>query len=186
MAATRSIRWGAFGERRQRCWFALRDVPFTVGKFGVEAFDGQLIAIEREFHHVSADPSKLGAHLAQFIARDKVHVVCHDRFTVFHQGDDTCLRADGEAELSPSPRTAAQWYRVRTSSSTSAISSIRAHYSDDILFEDLGPAEGPSFIPVSFRARHQGQQRIRGTATDFQLVCQDSEGRMVHCRPGGR
>src|SRR5438445_3061932 len=44
---------------------------FAVDKFGVEAFDDRLIAID-EFHHVSANPdNKLGVHLGQFIARDK-------------------------------------------------------------------------------------------------------------------
>jgi len=48
---------------------------FAVDKFGVEAFDGRLIAVD-EFHHVSADPeSKLGQHLGAFIARDKAHIV---------------------------------------------------------------------------------------------------------------
>jgi superfamily II DNA or RNA helicase len=44
-------------------------------KFGIEAFDDCLIAVD-EFHHVSANPeNKLGAQLAELIARDKVHVV---------------------------------------------------------------------------------------------------------------
>ena len=48
---------------------------FAVDKFGVEAFDDRLIAVD-EFHHVSANPdNKLGAHLAAFISRDKVHIV---------------------------------------------------------------------------------------------------------------
>jgi superfamily II DNA or RNA helicase len=48
---------------------------FAVDKFGVEAFDNRLIAVD-EFHHVSANPdNKLGTHLAEFIARDKVHIV---------------------------------------------------------------------------------------------------------------
>lgn len=48
---------------------------FAVDKFGVELFDNCLIAVD-EFHHVSASPdSKLGMHLGQFIARDKVHIV---------------------------------------------------------------------------------------------------------------
>lgn len=47
----------------------------AVEKFGVEAFDDRLIAVD-EFHHVSANPeNKLGAHLAELIARDKVHIV---------------------------------------------------------------------------------------------------------------
>lgn len=48
---------------------------FAVDKFGIEAFDDRLIAVD-EFHHVSAAPdNKLGAHLGQFIARDRVHLV---------------------------------------------------------------------------------------------------------------
>jgi superfamily II DNA or RNA helicase len=48
---------------------------FAVDKFGVEAFDDRLIAVD-EFHHVSADvDSKLGQHLGRLIAREKVHIV---------------------------------------------------------------------------------------------------------------
>jgi superfamily II DNA or RNA helicase len=48
---------------------------FAVDKYGVEVFDDRLIAVD-EFHHVSANPdNKLGTHLSEFIARDKVHIV---------------------------------------------------------------------------------------------------------------
>ncbi len=48
---------------------------FAIDKFGVEAFDDRLIAID-EFHHVSANPdNKLGLHLAQFMARDRAHII---------------------------------------------------------------------------------------------------------------
>jgi superfamily II DNA or RNA helicase len=48
---------------------------FAVDQLGVEAFDGRLIAVD-EFHHVSANPdNRLGAHLVNFITRDKVHIV---------------------------------------------------------------------------------------------------------------
>ena len=48
---------------------------FAVDRFGVEKFDDRLIAVD-EFHHVSANPdNKLGTHLGQFIARDRVHIV---------------------------------------------------------------------------------------------------------------
>ncbi|KQY26208.1 DEAD/DEAH box helicase [Rhizobium sp. Root482] len=47
----------------------------AVEKFGIERFDNCLIAID-EFHHVSANPdNRLGAQLAELLARDKVHVV---------------------------------------------------------------------------------------------------------------
>lgn len=48
---------------------------FAVEKFGIEAFDDRLIAVD-EFHHVSAsEDSILGTQLNEFIARDRVHVV---------------------------------------------------------------------------------------------------------------
>ncbi len=48
---------------------------FAVDELGVAAFDDRLIAVD-EFHHVSANPdNRLGGQLAQFIARDKVHLV---------------------------------------------------------------------------------------------------------------
>lgn len=65
---------------------------FAVDKFGVEAFDDRLIAVD-EFHHVSANPdNKLGTHLGQFIARDKVHIVAMT---------GSYFRGDAEAVLAP-------------------------------------------------------------------------------------
>ena len=65
---------------------------FAVDRFGVEAFDDRLIAVD-EFHHVSANPdNKLGAHLGEFIVRDKVHVVA---MTGLY------FRGDAEAVLAP-------------------------------------------------------------------------------------
>jgi hypothetical protein len=64
----------------------------AVEKFGVDAFDDCLIAID-EFHHVSASPdNKLGAQLAELIARDKVHVVAMT---------GSYFRGDAEAVLLP-------------------------------------------------------------------------------------
>ena len=65
---------------------------FAVDKFGVEAFDDRLIAVD-EFHHVSAHPdNKLGLHLGQFIARDRVHIVAMT---------GSYFRGDAEAVLAP-------------------------------------------------------------------------------------
>ncbi len=65
---------------------------FAVDKFGVEAFDERLIAVD-EFHHVSASPgNKLGLHLGQFIARDRVHVVAMT---------GSYFRGDAEEVLAP-------------------------------------------------------------------------------------
>ena len=65
---------------------------FAVDKFGVEAFDDRLIAVD-EFHHVSANPdNKLGIHLGDFITRDRVHIVAMT---------GSYFRGDAEAVLSP-------------------------------------------------------------------------------------
>src|SRR6202171_6453747 len=65
---------------------------FAVDKFGVEAFDDRLIAVD-EFHHVSANPdNKLGLHLGQFITRNRVHIVAMT---------GSYFRGDAEAVLSP-------------------------------------------------------------------------------------
>ena len=65
---------------------------FAVDRFGVEIFDDCLIAVD-EFHHVSANPdNKLGTHLGQFIARDKVHIIAMT---------GSYFRGDAEAVLSP-------------------------------------------------------------------------------------
>jgi len=65
---------------------------FAVDKFGIEVFDDRLIAID-EFHHVSANPdNKLGAHLGQLIARNKVHVVAMT---------GSYFRGDAEAVMAP-------------------------------------------------------------------------------------
>ena len=48
---------------------------FAIDRFGVEAFDNRLIAVD-EFHHASANPdNKLGAHVGQLMVRDKAHIV---------------------------------------------------------------------------------------------------------------
>ena len=65
---------------------------FAVDRFGVEVFDNCLIAVD-EFHHVSANQdNKLGSHLGQFMARDKVHIVAMT---------GSYFRGDAEAVLSP-------------------------------------------------------------------------------------
>lgn len=65
---------------------------FAVDRFGVEAFDNRLIAVD-EFHHVSANPdNKLGTHLGQFLSRDKMHIVAMT---------GSYFRGDAEAVLAP-------------------------------------------------------------------------------------
>ena len=65
---------------------------FAVDRFGIEVFDDRLIAVD-EFHHVSVHPdNKLGMHLGQFIAHDKVHIVAMT---------GSYFRGDAEAVLAP-------------------------------------------------------------------------------------
>lgn len=48
---------------------------FAMERFGADAFDNRLIAID-EFHHVSANPdNRLGDHVGQLLARDRTHIV---------------------------------------------------------------------------------------------------------------
>jgi superfamily II DNA or RNA helicase len=68
---------------------------FAVERFGVEAFDERLIAVD-EFHHVSANPdNRLGDHVRQFMTRDKAHIVAMtgsyfrgDAVAVLHPEDE--------------------------------------------------------------------------------------------------
>jgi superfamily II DNA or RNA helicase len=65
---------------------------FAVEKFGIEAFDNRLIAVD-EFHHASANPdNRLGQYLGQLIARDRVHIVAMT---------GSYFRGDAEAVLTP-------------------------------------------------------------------------------------
>ncbi len=65
---------------------------FAVDRFGIEAFDDRLIAVD-EFHHVSANPdNKLGDHIRQLMIRDKTHIVAMT---------GSYFRGDAEAVLHP-------------------------------------------------------------------------------------
>lgn len=65
---------------------------FAVDRIGIEAFDNRLIAVD-EFHHVSTNAgNKLGSHLGELIARNKVHIVAMT---------GSYFRGDAEAVLSP-------------------------------------------------------------------------------------
>lgn len=64
----------------------------AVEEFGIEAFDNCMIAVD-EFHHVSSNPdNRLGNHLKEFIARDKVHIVAMT---------GSYFRGDAEAVMMP-------------------------------------------------------------------------------------
>ncbi len=65
---------------------------FAVERFGIEAFDNRLIAID-EFHHVAAnEDNKLGTLLTQIMERNKSHIVAMT---------GSYFRGDSEPVLSP-------------------------------------------------------------------------------------
>ena len=69
---------------------------FAVERFGTEAFDGRVIAID-EFHHVSANPdNRLGQCLGELIARDRTHIVAMT---------GSYFRGDAEPVLMPQDET---------------------------------------------------------------------------------
>ena len=69
---------------------------FAMEKFGAEAFDDRLIAVD-EFHHVSSsDDSRLGDHVRQIILRGSAHLVAMtgsyfrgDAAAVLHPDDES-------------------------------------------------------------------------------------------------
>lgn len=65
---------------------------FAIERFGIEAFDDRMIAID-EFHHVSANPeNRLGSQLKELLERGKVHIVAMT---------GSYFRGDSEAVLMP-------------------------------------------------------------------------------------
>jgi superfamily II DNA or RNA helicase len=73
---------------------------FAVDRFGVEAFDARLIAVD-EFHHVSSNPeNKLGLHLGDFMTRGKVHIVAMTG-SYFRGDADPVLSPQDEEKFEP-------------------------------------------------------------------------------------
>ena len=65
---------------------------FAVERFGIDAFDERLIAVD-EFHHVSANPdNRLGEHVRKLMSRDKAHLLAMT---------GSYFRGDAEAVLHP-------------------------------------------------------------------------------------
>jgi superfamily II DNA or RNA helicase len=170
---------------------------FAVDRFGVEAFDGRLIAID-EFHHVSANPdNKLGTHLAQFIARDRVHIVAMTG-SYFRGDADAVLAPQDEAKFDTVTYTYYEqlngyeylkqldigyFFYTRTYPET---------YADDIL-KVLDPTEKTIIHIPSVNSRESTKDKIREVehifhelgewegsdpATGFQLV-KTSDGRIL-------
>jgi hypothetical protein len=166
---------------------------FAVDKYGIEVFDDRLIAVD-EFHHVSANPdNKLGLHLGQFIARDRVHIVAMT---------GSYFRGDAVAVLAPQDEAKFETVTYTYYEQLNGYTFLKqldigyffysGSYADDIL-KVLDPAEKTIVHIPSVNSRESTKDKIRevehiieelGTwqgvdpATGFQLV-KTSEGRLL-------
>ena len=166
---------------------------FAVEKFGVAAFDDRLVAVD-EFHHVSANPeNRLGLHLTEFIARDRVHLVAMT---------GSYFRGDAEAVLSPADEAKFETVTYTYYEQLNGYEHLKkldigyffysGSYSDDIL-KVLDPAEKTIIHIPSVNSRESTKDKIRevehiieelgdwqGTdpTTGFQLV-KTPDGRLL-------
>ena len=166
----------------------------------MDAFDDCLIAVD-EFHHVSANPdNKLGAQLAELIARDKVHVVAMTG-SYFGGDAEAVLLPHDEAKFDTVTYT---YYEQLNGYKYLKVLDIGYYfytgpYSDDIL-KVLDPHEKTIIhIPnvnsrESTKQKHKEVEHIleelgdwQGTdpATGFQLV-KKSDGRVLRIARFGR
>lgn len=158
---------------------------FAVDRFGVEAFDDRLIAVD-EFHHVSANPdNKLGLHLGQFIVRDRIHVLAMT---------GSYFRGDAEAVLAPQDESKFDTVTYTYYEQLNGYEYLKqldigyffysGSYADDIL-NVLDPAEKTIIHIPSVNSRESTKDKIREVehiieelgewqgadpATGFQLV----------------
>lgn len=134
---------------------------FAVDRFGVEAFDDRLIAVD-EFHHVSANPdNKLGLHLGAFIARDRVHVVAMT---------GSYFRGDAEAVLAPQDEAKFESVTYTYYEQLNGYEYLKqldigyffysGSYADDIL-KVLDPAEKTIVHIPSVNSRESTKQKIK-------------------------
>ena len=166
---------------------------FAVERFGVEAFDNRLIAVD-EFHHVSANPDNvLGKQLGEFIARDKVHIVAMT---------GSYFRGDAEAVLAPQDEANFDTVTYTYYEQLNGYEYLKSldigyffysgAYSDDILAV-LDPAEKTIIHIPNVNSRESTGQKIKEVehiieelgewqgidpATGFQLV-KTPEGRVL-------
>ncbi|HVJ34815.1 MAG TPA: DEAD/DEAH box helicase [Terriglobia bacterium] len=166
---------------------------FAVDKFGVEAFDDRLIAVD-EFHHVSANPdNKLGLHLGAFVARDKAHIVAMT---------GSYFRGDAEAVLAPQDEAKFDMVTYTYYEQLNGYQYLKqldigyffysGSYADDILAV-LNPAEKTIIHIPSVNSRESTKDKIREVehiiealgdwqgvddVTGFQLV-KTAEGRVL-------
>jgi len=158
---------------------------FAVDQYDVAAFDDRLIAVD-EFHHVSANPdNRLGQHLGEFIARDKVHIVAMTG-SYFRGDAEPVLMPHDEAKFDTVTYTYYEQLNGYKYLKTLDIGYFfySGSYSDDIL-EVLDPDQKTIIHIPSVQSRESTKDKIKevehiieelgewqGTdpATGFQLV----------------
>jgi superfamily II DNA or RNA helicase len=166
---------------------------FAVDRFGIDAFDDRLIAVD-EFHHVSvAEDNILGRHLTELITRGKVHIVAMT---------GSYFRGDAEAVLSPTDETKFETVTYTYYEQLNGYQYLKrldigyffysGSYVDDIL-KVLDPAEKTIVHIPNVNSRESTQDKLRevetilhslgtweGTdpETGFQLV-RESGGRLL-------
>lgn len=134
---------------------------FAMDRFGVEAFDNRLIAVD-EFHHASANPdNKLGAHVGQLMARDKVHIVAMT---------GSYFRGDAEPVLMPEDEERFETVSYTYYEQLNGYEHLRrldigyffyaGSYADDIL-KVLDPAEKTIVHIPSVNSRESTKDKIR-------------------------
>ncbi|WP_419914602.1 DEAD/DEAH box helicase [Hoeflea sp.] len=166
---------------------------FAVDEYGVEAFDNRLIAVD-EFHHVSANPdNRLGQHLGEFIARDKVHIVAMTG-SYFRGDAEPVLMPHDEAKFDTVTYTYYEQLNGYQYLKTLDIGYFfySGSYSDDIL-EVLDPDQKTIIHIPSVQSRESTKDKIKEVehiieelgewqctdpATGFQLV-KTPEGRVL-------
>ncbi|MBF2088499.1 MAG: DEAD/DEAH box helicase [Synechococcales cyanobacterium K32_A2020_035] len=166
---------------------------FAVDKFGIEALDDRLIAVD-EFHHVSANPdNKLGDHIRQLMTRDKAHIVAMT---------GSYFRGDAEAVLHPEDENRFESVTYTYYEQLNGYQYLKqldigyyfyaGSYSDEIM-QVLNPTEKTILHIPNVNSRESTKDKIRevehvieelgewqGTdpATGFQLV-QTADGKLL-------
>ena len=134
---------------------------FAMDRFGVEAFDGRLIAVD-EFHHASANPeNKLGVHVGQLMGRDKAHIVAMT---------GSYFRGDAEPVLMPEDEECFQTVTYTYYEQLNGYEHLKrldigyffysGSYADDIL-EVLDPDEKTIVHIPSVTSRESTKDKIR-------------------------
>ena len=153
---------GRFLESEDRVLIATHATfRFAMDRFGAEAFDGCLIAVD-EFHHVSANPdNKLGAHLADLICRNKVDVVAMTG-SYFRGDAEPVLMPQDEARFETVTYTYYEQFNGYTHLKALDIGYFfyTGSYADDIL-KVLDPTEKTIIHIPSVNSRESTKDKIK-------------------------